>query len=135
MKKLFCFTLLLIGFGIVNTSCFKWDNPYDLDNEIVLSLEPIPNSISNDSTFVIKWDVATKNGKSIRNFDIKISLFHVHNFLEEIIICEKCNSNDRFFQWHVKIEQPDGYYWIEIKSVANYFIQAHSNEFSIIGKN
>ena len=110
----------------------KWDNPYDLDNEIVLTLEPIPDTIANDTTYVIKWEIVTNKGKSVRDFDVKISLFRDNLFLKEITTC---NSNNKSFTWHVNIDQPDRLYRIEIKSIANYFIQARSNEFSIIEQN
>lgn len=130
MRKIFYFTFLLIGIGLIYISCYKWDNPYDSDNDIQLSLT-MQDTIRNETLCTIQWKVETKKGKpakKFRNFDLKISLFRDNVFLEEIA---QCQSNDKSFIWHVDVLKPHHFYKIQINSTENFEIQAFSNQFII----
>ena len=108
---------------------FQWDNPYDLNNEIQLSLAAIPDTIFNHSNCTIQWTVkANRKGEPVRDFDLKISLYRDNIFLEEIT---RCKSNDKSFPWRVNVLKPYYSYKIQIKSVENFSIQDFSNEFII----
>ena len=124
--------IIIISLGLLLFSC-QWDNPYDLNNEIRLSLTSMPDTICNDSTYVIQWEVeANRKGKPVRNFELKISLYRNNLFLEEIT---RCNSNDKQFVWHIDVLKTYLPYKIQIKSIENYDIQTFGNEFTIIHAN
>jgi len=138
MKKIFCYILLLIGLGVIN-SC-KWDNPYDENNNIGLSLKSIPDTISNDTTYTIQWEVINtkykmpKPAKNFCPFDVEIILYRDNfHFLDTIATSwsSDWDSNSKSFTWHVNVLKPYYLYRIQIKSKENINIQAFSNEFII----